>query len=147
MTGTSFAATHPSGTSRANSSPTPTEYRAGICNIGPAEVARRRRAGHIGLVTTALVFVGLVAIGSPTFLRFLLVLPAAAGTSGYLQAWLKFCAGFGSLGVFNFGAVGETQTVADADARRRDRRRANQIGLASLVVSVVVAFAAFLAPP
>ena len=28
------------------------EYRPGVCNIGPAEIARRRMAGHVGLVAT-----------------------------------------------------------------------------------------------
>jgi hypothetical protein len=36
--------------------------------------------------------------------------------------------------------------VVDAEARRRDRRRANQIGLASVLVGVAVALAAFLLP-
>ena len=24
------------------------DYRPGVCNIGPAEIARRRRSGHVG---------------------------------------------------------------------------------------------------
>jgi ferric-dicitrate binding protein FerR (iron transport regulator) len=138
----SFAVTRGGATAPASR----TEYRPGVCNIGPAEIARRRLAGHIGVLATVFVFVVLLVIGAPSILRFLLVLPAAAAASGYLQAWLKFCAGFGSHGVFNFGAVGESQTVVDQEARRRDRRRANQIGLASLLIGVAVALAAFLLP-
>ncbi len=41
----------------------PAEYQAGVCNIGPEEIARRRRAGHIGLVISIAVFVGLVLAG------------------------------------------------------------------------------------
>jgi hypothetical protein len=66
--------------------------------------------------------------------------------SGYLQAWLKFCAGFGSRGIFNFGQVGETHEVIDTDARARDRSRARQIGLASLAIGVAVAIIAVLLP-
>jgi hypothetical protein len=120
------------------------EYRPGACNIGPAEIARRRQAGHIALVATVIMFVTLVAIGAPPLLRLLIAVPGAASASGYLQAWLKFCAGFGSHGVFNFGALGQTEQVVDADARRRDRRRANQIGLASLAIGVTVAVVAVL---
>jgi len=74
------------------------------------------------------------------------ILPAAASASGYLQAWLKFCAGFGSRGIFNFGTVGETATVADAEARARDRRRSREIGLGALAVGVFVGALAALLP-
>ena len=74
------------------------EYRPGVCNIGPAEIARRRMAGHVGLIATLGLLAFLIVIGAPPVMRLLVVLPAAASASGYLQAWLKFCAGFGSRG-------------------------------------------------
>ena len=125
------------------------EYRPGICNIGPAEIARRRRAGHVGLAVTIVVLVALVAIGAPPLARIVVALPAAAAASGYLQAWFRFCAGFASRGVFNFGPLGQTELVADVandEARRRDRSRATQIGLASLAIGVAAGIAAFLLP-
>jgi hypothetical protein len=78
--------------------------------------------------------------------RSLLTLPAAAAASGYLQAWLKFCAGFGSRGIFNFGPLGDTQQVVDEDARARDRARAKRIGLASLAIGVAVGVVAAVIP-
>ncbi len=111
-------------------------YRPGICNIGPAEIARRRRAGHVGLGASAALLGGLVAAGAPRPARLLVALPAAVGASGYLQARFHFCAGFGSRGIYNFGEVGQTVQVEDADARRRDKARSNQIGLASLAIGV-----------
>jgi hypothetical protein len=123
-----------------------TEYRPGACNIGPAEIARRRRAGHVGLLAAAVTLGALVAIGSPPAARLIVALPAAVAASGYLQARLHFCAGFGSRGVFNFGPLGQTQEVADGDARAQDRSRANQIGLASLAVGVAVGVLAVLLP-
>ena len=65
-------------------------YRPGVCNIGPEEIARRRRAGHVGLLVTVGVFALLVAIGAPPPVRLILALPAAGSASGYLQAWLRF---------------------------------------------------------
>ena len=134
----------------ANSSPgTPlagVEYRPGVCNIGPAEIARRRRAGHVGLLVTLAVLAGLVAIDAPPLARLIVGLPAAAAASGYLQAWLKFCPGFGSRGIFNFGPVGDTHQVVDEDARARDRARANRIGLASLATGVAVGVVAAVIP-
>lgn len=122
------------------------EYRPGACNIGPAEVARRRRAGHVGLVATAVPLAVLVAIGAPPAARLIVALPAAAAASGYLQAMLHFCPGFGSRGVFNFGPLGQTLDVADDDARARDRSRAIQIGLASLAISAAVGVGAAFLP-
>ena len=87
-----------------------------------------------------------MAIDAPPLARLFLVLPAAAAASGYLQAWLKFCAGFGSRGIFNFGPVGDTQQVVDEEARARDRARANRIGLASLAIGVAVGVLAAVIP-
>lgn len=117
-----------------------------MCNIGPAEIARRRRAGHVGVIATIGLLAVLLLLDAPPAARLLLTIPAAVAASGYLQAWLRFCAGFGSRGIMNFGALGDSETVADPEARARDRRRARQIGLASLVVGVVVGVVAAIAP-
>jgi hypothetical protein len=141
MTPSTFAMTSASG------APTSTSgYRPGVCNIGPAEIARRRRAGHAGFLATAIVLAGLVAVDAPPLVRLLVAIPAAAAASGYLQAWLKFCAGFGSRGIFNFGPVGGTEQVTDTNARDRDRARAIRIGLASLAIGTAVGVVAAILP-
>ena len=121
-------------------------YQPGICNIGPAEIAARRRSGHVGVVATIALFVILVAIGAPPIARLLLAIPAAVAASGYLQARSKFCAGFGSRGVFNFGDLGTTQHVDDAEARALDRRRSVQLGLTAFAIGLGVAIVAVLIP-
>ena len=131
-------------------SPAPTtidmEYNPGVCNIGPAEIARRRRAGHTGLLATVALFAILVAIGAPPIARLLLVIPAAVSASGYLQAYLKFCAGFGAKGVYNFGDLGPTEKVAETAARALDRARAMRISLASFAIGAAVAIVVVLLP-
>lgn len=137
------------GSGTGNSAGTPIaglEYRPGVCNIGPAEIARRRRAGHLGLLVTVGTFAALVAIDAPPLARLILVLPGAAAASGYLQARLKFCAAFGSRGIFNLGPIGDTHQVVDVVDRARDRARANRIGLASLAIGVAVALVAAAVP-
>ena len=119
-------------------------YVPGVCNIGPAEIAQRRRSGHVGMIATGALFALLVAVDAPPAAHLLLAAPATIAAAGYLQAWLRFCAGFGALGVFNLGEVGPTEAVADAGARARDRLRALQIGLASLGIGLAVAVTAFL---
>ena len=144
MTDLAFAATDVPPTLEPGPSATP--YRPGVCNIGPAEMARRRRAGHVGALVTYVVLVVLIAAHAPPLTRLILGLPAAAAASGYLQAWLHFCAGFGSRGTFNFGRLGEMSSVVDPVARARDRAMATRIGLASLAVGVIVAIAVVLGP-
>jgi hypothetical protein len=124
----------------------PGAYQPGVCNIGQAEIRRRRRSGHASLIVSIVVMAVLVAAGAPHWTRLLLVLTAAGSASGYLQAWFHFCAGFGSRGVYNFGRLGTVQAVADADARTRDRRRSVEIGLASLAIGLVVGIGAALLP-
>lgn len=121
-------------------------YSPGVCNIGPAEIARRRMAGHLGLAVTVVVFAALVVVGAPHWTRLVLALPAGASASGYLQAWFHFCAGFGSRGIYNFGPLGTVQEVADPQARARDRAKSMRIGLGSLAIGVVVAVVAALLP-
>jgi hypothetical protein len=142
MSHSAFAAT--SGSAPA---PLPIEgYQAGVCNIGPAEIARRRRAGNVGLIATVVLFAILVALHLPPIVRIVVALPAIISASGYLQAWLKFCAGFGSRGIFNFGDVGPTEQVADEASRAADRARARQIGLASFAIGIAVGVIAVLLP-
>jgi len=137
--------------SAATASPAPqpidvVDYRPGVCNIGPAEIARRRRAGHVGLIAAVALFAILVAVGAPPIARLLLVIPVAISASGYLQAYLKFCAGFGSRGIYNFGDVGTTDKVADAAARALDKTKAMRISIASFAIGLGVALIAVLLP-
>ncbi len=120
------------------------EYEPGVCNIGPDEIARRWRAGHAALLATIGLLGGLQVVGAPPLTRALVALPAAGAASGYLQARLRFCAGFGSQGVFNFGALGQQLDVADDGARAADRRMAARIGLASAAIGGGVAVLAVL---
>ena len=124
----------------------PGEYVPGTCNIGPEEIARRRLSGHIGLVASVALFAILVAVHAPAATRLLLFLTAGISATGYLQAALHFCAGFGSRGVYNFGPVGSVIDVASDEAHARDRRRSIEIGLASALIGVVVAVGAFVIP-
>ncbi len=119
------------------------QYRAGACNIGPAEIARRRAVGHAGAAATLVLGVGLAWADAPTWSRLVLFLPAAIGAAGYLQAATRFCADYGWRGVFNFGEAGHdrTSSVEDQAARRADRRKALAIGLGSAIVGVAAVLA------
>jgi hypothetical protein len=121
-------------------------YEPGVCNIGPAEIGRRRRSGHAALIVSIGLLTILVAIGAPHWTRLALVLTAGGSASGYLQAAFHFCAGFGSRGLYNFGPLGTVDQVADPGARARDRFKSLEIGLASLAIGLVVGISAFFLP-
>ena len=123
----------------------PDTYQPGACNIGPAEIARRRRSGHVGLITAVALLGILLALDAPTWMRLIVFLPAAVGAAGYLQAHFRFCANYGWRGVFNVGErAGHDRTtdVADAAARRADRRRALLISAGSGAIGLAVALLA-----
>ncbi|HEX5039952.1 MAG TPA: hypothetical protein VFW95_07445 [Candidatus Limnocylindria bacterium] len=121
-------------------------YEPGVCNIGPAEIAKRRRAGIIGTLATVALLVLLVALHVAPIVRLILFVPAAVAASGFIQAQMKFCAGFAALGIFNFGGEGDRVKIAEPEARARDRRRGRQISVASFVIGAGVAVLAVLIP-
>ncbi len=121
------------------------EYIPGVCNIGAAETAQRRRAGWVGLVVTVLLWAAFAILHVTAPWRLFLFLPAGMGATGFLQAALHFCAGFGMRGVFNFGPeVGKTDTVMQAEFRRKDRAKALQIAGYSALIGVTVALSGYL---
>ncbi|MEP7360110.1 MAG: hypothetical protein ABI744_00890 [Chloroflexota bacterium] len=126
--------------------PAPDVYESGACNIGPAEIAYRRRWGHLGLAVTLVLFIALIWTGAPHGTRILLALPVAAAAVGYLQAYLRFCAAFGVLGVFNFGTRRDVTRVTDRAALKRDRLRALEIIGASAAIGLVMGVVAVLLP-
>jgi len=120
------------------------QYIPGTCNIGPAEIARRVRIGHIGLAVTVLLGVVLLALDAAAPWRLLLALPAGMAAAGYLQARMRFCFDYGFRGVYNFEALGHTERVAAEQARAQDRRRALVVALASVAIGFAVALLAML---
>ena len=127
----------------------PTEadgYRPGACNIGPAEIARRRRTGWVGLGAAAVLAAALLIVDAPAAARWLVALPLAVGAIGLLQAHFRFCAAYGAAGIRNFGALGDTvDRVEDAAARRADRSKAVVIVLAGGAIGVAGALGLVLA--
>jgi hypothetical protein len=119
-------------------------YVPGVCNIGPAEIRKRRQSGWIGLGATILLWGVFFIFRVPAPWRLLLFFPAMIGATGFLQAALHFCAGFGMRGLFNFGPeAGKTESVEQAEFRLKDRNKARLISLYSALIGVTVAVVAF----
>jgi hypothetical protein len=120
------------------------DYVPGVCNIGPAEIRRRRQVGWVGLAATILLWAAFLIFRVPAPWRLALFLPATVGATGFLQAAFHFCAGFGMRGVFNFSSeVGKTESVQEAEFRLKDRRKARLITLYSILIGIATATAGF----
>ena len=102
----------------------PTGYRPGACNIGPEEIARRRRAGLTGVGIAVAIGIGLVAIGAPAWTRVLVFPFLAGGLVSLEQVRRRFCVGFAMAGLRNFGPLGEPDRIVDGAERAADRRAA-----------------------
>jgi hypothetical protein len=115
------------------------------CNIGPDEIARRRRSSIVFSVVAAVVAVALVVSHVGPIGR-LAIFPFAAGAAvNWLQVVHRFCVAFGAFGLENFGRLGEEHGV-DAAQRAADRRRAAQLILEGGLIGALVALALAVAP-
>lgn len=119
-------------------------YIPGVCNIGEAEIAQRKRVGWIGLIVTVVLWAILWYFNVAPLWRLVLIIPASMSATGFLQGFMHFCAGFGMRGAFNFGpGLYKTETVKDAEALEKDKRKAQRIFLYSVLIGVVVAAVAY----
>ncbi|MGL4257533.1 MAG: hypothetical protein ACRCSL_14465 [Microbacterium sp.] len=122
------------------------EYQPGVCNIGPAEIRRRRASGWLGLAIAVGYLALALLLGWPAPWRLLVAVPVFVSAQGFLQAAFHFCVGFASRGLYNFGAIGSEESVQDAEFRRKDLRKALLITVLAAAIAAVVAVVAFLIP-
>lgn len=114
------------------------EYQPGVCNIGRAEVLKRRRLGAVGLLVTAGALLAGIVSGS-VLVDIGLILGLVMVFEGLLQARLRFCAGFAQQGVYDVSPEGDQrQQVTGQDARRADVLMAMKVHLATFLGTVLV---------
>jgi hypothetical protein len=113
-------------------------YRPGLCNIGPAEVERRRGSAVAATAMTGIVAVLILALGLPPAARIALLPFATATAITWLQVTRRFCVAFGAVGLRNFGALGGETAVADRAARTADRRTTLRMILEGLAYGALV---------
>lgn len=115
-----------------------TNYIPGICNINPAEIKKRRMAGHIGLAASAIFIILAIVGGLDWYIRLFLFIPAFVAATGYLQAKNKFCVGYAGAGK-QHADNGEVETITADDALKADKRKAQTINAQSVLVGVLAA--------
>lgn len=119
-------------------------YQQGVCNIGPSEIRQRRIVGYIGLILTGIYLGFALSIDAFLPIKLAVFFPLFIATTGWVQATKKFCLAYGFLGTYNFGKLGSTHRVENADALREDRKTATSILLQAAGYALVATFATFL---
>jgi membrane protease YdiL (CAAX protease family) len=115
-------------------------WMATRCNIGPDEVARRRRTA----ITTTILFVIVATVTilldiAPLARLLIWPLAAAVGVT-WLQVTSRFCVAFGALGFEIFGRLGR-QVRVDGKQRGLDRRRAFLLIVEGAVIGLALTLA------
>lgn len=117
---------------------TTTKYQPGVCNIGNAEAAQRRRTGLIGWTVTVVLAALLWVSGLPAAVLLATALPAFVGATGLIQAQRNFCAGYGQHGMYNFtDQLGKYTESTDADAAAADKKTAIRITVQAAIIGLV----------
>jgi len=119
------------------------KYIPGVCNIGTAEIKKRKQAGWIGLIATVVLWTLFIWFDTPSIWRVTLFFPAMMSAVGFLQVHMRFCAYFGFASLFNFGDVGKTNSVEQAKFRTKDRKKAWQIVIFSVIIGAIIATIAY----
>ncbi|HEY2916836.1 MAG TPA: hypothetical protein VGI98_06440 [Candidatus Limnocylindrales bacterium] len=109
------------------------------CNIGAAELRRRRWIAVVLTIASIALAALLVASGIPHLFRIALWPLTAGAAVTWLQVARRFCVRFGLTGVENFGPLGEERQVAPEQLEVDQRRARELIGegiLAGLLAAV-----------
>ena len=113
-------------------------YIPGACNIGKAEINKRKQFGIIGLILTAFAYSLFVYFEVSRGVRFLTFIPAVISAIGFLQARMRFCVYYGLAEMFNFDSLGKSSKVENDEFVRKDKKRARLIIYSSVLIGIVV---------
>lgn len=121
-------------------------YRPGACNIGPFELARRRRSA-VAFTLLAVVVAGVIlASGLPVVARLGVFPFAAAAAITWLQVGRRFCVAFAAIGIRNFGRRSDAETIDDPEAVAADRWTALRMVIEGCLYGALVTAALLVIP-
>jgi Ni/Fe-hydrogenase subunit HybB-like protein len=122
------------------------EYIPGTCNIGPKEIAMRKRAS----IYAAIFFIGLttlmLTLQIDKYWRLILFIPAATFGVTFQQWYFKFCVYFGLKGVFNFGDMGQQFTIEQKENYKKDRIKVAKMITLGVLFGLLVTATIYLLP-
>lgn len=111
------------------------EYLSGACNIGPAEIKRRKLGALIGAILFAITSFSFAITDAPRTTRLLVFIPALLFSVGMIQSRKKFCVAYGFLGVFNFEKTGDVRKITVNKDLANDRKYAIKLLLHSVLAA------------
>ena len=114
------------------------EYISGACNIGPAEIKRRKQGAYLGGALYLIVSISLIASDASKSARLWVFLPAALFAVGYIQSKRKFCVAYGFLGIFNFEKLGHTTRIKVNQDLKADRKYAIKLSVQALLIAITL---------
>jgi len=114
------------------------QYQPGVCNIGGAEVQRRKRVAQIGSVLFIAYAIFAFYTDMQSSSAVFSFIPAMLAAVGFIQSRRKFCFAFGLLGTFNFVELGKLSKVASPADIAADRK----VALIIIAQSFLLALAA-----
>ena len=114
------------------------EYISGACNIGPAEIKRRKQGAYLGGALYLIVSISLIASDASMSTRLWVFLPAALFAVGYIQSERKFCVAYGFLGIFNFEKLGKTTKIKVNQELKADRKYAIKLSVQALLLAILL---------
>jgi hypothetical protein len=129
------------------------EYSPGVCNIGPAEIRKRKNMLYVAIIALILVtFIFLmrgVFLGSGiviSTIMLILVFLASTGTMiNSFQVKSEFCVAFAFQGVHNFGDLTEKKSkLSETDYIQKDKSRAFEIIKNSSLIGLIFTFLVFI---
>lgn len=114
------------------------EYQSGVCNIGPAEIKRRRQGALVGAVLFAISTLLFVVTDASTSTRTITFIPALLFAVGIIQSKRRFCVAYGFMGVFSLDRLGDTKKISLNQDLKADRKYAIKLLLQSVAIAIVL---------
>ena len=114
------------------------EYISGACNIGPAEIKRRKQGALIGAILFAITSFTFAITDAPRTTRLLVFIPALLFSVGLIQSRRKFCVAYGFLGILDFEKTGDVRKITVNQDLANDRKYAVKLLLQSVFAAAVL---------
>lgn len=121
-------------------------YIPGTCNIGAAEIKKRKAATIISAILMIVMLMVFQLMSIERIWRFFLFLPATLFAINFLQVYFKFCVAFGLKGVFNFGDPGKNDSILSSEHRRSDRIKSMLMIGSGILIGLAVSILYYLLP-